>query len=45
MGSPRSDSPTRQIVVLLAVAGLVAILSYVVIVVLGVGYHPSGPTP
>ncbi len=39
------ESFTRQIVTLLVAAGVVAVLSYVIIVTLGVGYHPSGPTP
>jgi hypothetical protein len=35
--------PAWQIAIILAVAGIVAITCYVVIVVLGVGYHMSGP--
>jgi len=44
-GMPSHESYARQIAMLLAAAGVVAVLSYVVIVLLGVGYHPSGPTP
>ena len=43
-GSSR-DQPHRFLAILVAVAVGVAILSYVVIVVLGVGYHPSHSTP
>jgi hypothetical protein len=41
----QKDRASRFLVTLVGVAVGVAILSYVVIVVFGVGYHPSHPTP
>ena len=44
MEGSKRDQPHRFLAIVVAAVG-VAILSYVVIVTLGVGYHPSDATP